>query len=443
MRSYPVGNGSVTPRVPKEFAALMDALQLEGSNTDALLALDDAEWLRLLEFCDLSHLALALSQVRLSRAPQWVISRLTRNVSDNAQRFEQVRAAYVEAAAALRHAGVQHLVLKGFTQCPDYVSDPRLRLQSDIDLYCPQQEIKTAQAALMRIGYRPVEGTDYSRADHLPSLSRPGNWKWRGNPYDPEMPAGIELHFCFWNERVSLVEIPEVAQFWGRRESRKLGSLEFCGLNAADHLGYLSLHILRGVLSGDWVVHHVLELATFLHTRIRDVEFWSQWRDRHSCNLRRLAAIAFCLARSWFSCALPEVARVEVERLPEAQKEWLRRFGGSPLEVMFRRNKDGSLLQLLLATSRTSRKSALLRAILPHHVARPGETDVGMKNRRPVRLNASRYVKYLAYLVDRVVINCAANASFLLHGVKLWLSTRDLSAQFWLLVGASLFWPRP
>jgi hypothetical protein len=441
MRPYPIGNGTVSPRVPKEFAALMDALQLEGSNTDALLTLDNAEWLRLLEFCDLSHLALALSQVDLSRAPEWVRSRLEENVRDNGRRFDQVRAAYIEAAAALRHAGIPHVVLKGFTQCPDYVSDPHLRMQSDIDLHCPQQ-IENAQAALLRIGYRPVEAIDYSRTDHLPSLSRPGNWKWRGNHYDPEMPLGIELHFCLWNERVSLIEIPEVAQFWGRRESRKLAAMEFCALNGADHLGYLSLHILRGVLAGDWVVHHVLELARFLHTHTRDVEFWSQWHDDHSSFLRGLEAIAFCLARSWFSCVLPDVARAETDRLPETRKEWLRRFGGSPLEAMFHRNKDGRLLQLLLATSRTSRKSALLRAILPHHVARPDMTVVNLKYRRPVRLNAGRYVRYLAYLVDRVVVNCAANASFLLHGVKLWLSTRDLSAQFWLLVSASLLWPR-
>src|SRR6201997_4385007 len=113
MRPYPIGDGTVSPRVPKEFAALIDALQLEGSNTDALLALDDAEWLRLLEFCDLSHLTLALSQLDLNRAPQWVLSRLEENVRDNARRFEHVRAVYIEAAAVLRQAGVPHVVLKG------------------------------------------------------------------------------------------------------------------------------------------------------------------------------------------------------------------------------------------------------------------------------------------------------------------------------------------
>ena len=39
MRPYPIGNGTVSPRIPREVAALLDALQLEGSNTDALLVL--------------------------------------------------------------------------------------------------------------------------------------------------------------------------------------------------------------------------------------------------------------------------------------------------------------------------------------------------------------------------------------------------------------------
>src|SRR6516162_705861 len=114
MRSYPIGNGSLSPRVPREFAALMEALQFEGANTDALSALGDAEWRRLLEFCDLAHLSLSLAQLDLTNIPQWVAHRLDQNVSDNARRFEFVRETYAEAAAALTRAGVSHLVLKGF-----------------------------------------------------------------------------------------------------------------------------------------------------------------------------------------------------------------------------------------------------------------------------------------------------------------------------------------
>jgi hypothetical protein len=440
MRSYPIGNGTVSPRVPREFAALMDALQLEGANTDALSALDDAEWRRLLEFSDLAHLSLSLVQLDLSDIPQWVTHRLEQNVSDNARRFERVRETYAEAATALIQADVSHVVLKGFTLAPHYVSDPRLRLQSDIDLYCPQDQIAAAQAALVRIGYGPAEGPDYTDSDHIPTLSRPGNWKWRGNSYDPEMPPSIELHFSLWNESVTLVDLPEVKQFWERRVPRRLGRLEYSSLSPVDQLGYFSLHIVRGVLVGDWVIHHAYELATFLHNHVRDVEFWSQWYETHSMDLRSREVIAFCLARSWFSCALPEIVRAEADRLPDAQKRWLNRFGGAPLEVMFRRNKDGRLLQMLMATHPRSHHSVLRRTLIPARIQRLDGPMVRIQHRRTkTALDANRYLHYLAYLSRKAVVNSMANASFLFHSMTLWLSTRALSSQFWLFLGASFF----
>ena len=440
MRPYPIGNGTLSPRVPREFAALMDALQCEGASMDALLALDDANWRRLLEFCDLAHISLSLAQLDLAGVPKWVAHRLEQNVSDNSRRFEYVRAAYAEAASALTQSGISHLVLKGFTQAPHYVSDPRLRFQSDIDLYCLQDQIEAAQAALAEIGYRPVEGTDYSAADHVPTLSRPGHWQWRGNPYDPEMPPSIELHFTLWNEDVSLVELPEVQRFRERFVTRRLGREEYPSLSPVDHLGYFALHIVRGVLSGDWVIHHVFELATFLHSHARDLEFWNQWYETHSMNLRRREVIAFCLARSWFSCALPEVVRTEADQLAETQKQWLNRFGGAPLEVMFRRNKDGRLLQLLMATRPRARQSVLRKALLPPPIQSLGGPMVGIENRRArTSRNANSYINYVAYLGRKVVNYVGSNTSFFLHSMALWLSTRALGRQFWLFLGASFF----
>ena len=439
MRPYPIGNGTVSPRIPREVAALLDALQLEGSNTDALLGLDDTAWGRLLEFCDLAHLALALSQVDITGFPAWVVDRLARNVTDNARRFERTKAAYTEAAAAMERAGAQHLVLKGFAHVPDYVTDPRLRTQSDIDIYCPHGDLEKAQCALMKIGYQQ-EGSVDIHADHLPGLSRTGDWKWRGNPYDPEMPPGIELHFCFWNARASLIDIPEVERFWERRVIRRLGKMEFCGLHPVDQLGYLALHIVRVVLAGDWVIHHVLELATFLHNHARDVEFWSQWYEMHGTNLRRIEAVAFSLAHSWFSCTLPEVVRVEIERIPAGQQRWLRRFGGAPLEVMFRHNKDGRLLQLLLAKSRTSRQSVLRKVIIPPRIPGLDSPMVRIRYRRVLPgAESHRLFLYAKFLVRTTLANAAADISFLFHGASLWFSTRTLTAQFWTFLAVCFF----
>lgn len=438
MRPYPIGNGTVSPRIPREVAALFDALQLEGANTDALLALEDDDWMRLLDFCDLAHLALPLSQVNITGAPRWVVGRLEQNVADNARRFERIKAAYVEAAAALSRAGISHLVLKGFTQSPDYVKDARLRTQSDIDIYCPPEDVQKAQSTLMNIGYQP--GQHDARADHLQGLSRPGAWKWRGNPYDPDMPPGIEVHFCFWNQGASLIEIPEVEGFWGRRVTRRVNKMEFPALHAVDQLGYIALHILRGVLSGDWVLHHVHELAGFLHRRARDVEFWSQWFETHGPNLRRMQALAFSLARKWFSCSLPELAHVEIDRLPPGQKRWLDRYGGAPLEAMFCHNKDGRLLQLLLMQSRTARRSVLRKVMFPPLMPALGAPAVRIRYRRPwPDASRNRFVQYARYLGRTALANAAANVSLFLHGLSLWVSTRALSTTFWAFLGVCFF----
>ena len=192
-----------------------------------------------------------------------------------------MKASYKEAADALDHAGIEHIVIKGFAQAPEYVKDARLRAQSDIDLYCPAEKIKSAQIALQSIGYVPNKEVDYSRADHAPTMVRTGNWKWQGNPFDPEMPLSIELHFCLWNEATCLFPIRGVDAFWDRRIKRVVEELSFPSLSPLDQLGYFALHILRNVLPNQWVIHHVRELAVFLHSHATDDAFWKDWSETH------------------------------------------------------------------------------------------------------------------------------------------------------------------
>ena len=122
-------------KIPREVAAIIAALQLREADLTPLIQLEDHEWTSLLAFCDLAHLTLPLAQLPQNDFPSWVVERLKINVADNALRFERVKATYKEAAEALDRAGVEHVVIKGFTQAPDYVEDPRLRAQSDLDLY--------------------------------------------------------------------------------------------------------------------------------------------------------------------------------------------------------------------------------------------------------------------------------------------------------------------
>ena len=76
----------------------------------------------------------------------------------------------------------EHLVLKGFAQRLGYVVHPCFRRQSDIDPF--PDSIVSAQDALSRLGYEPVEWVGPGPTDHLPAMIRKTGWKWRGDFFD-------------------------------------------------------------------------------------------------------------------------------------------------------------------------------------------------------------------------------------------------------------------
>ena len=405
-------------RVPREIAALLRALQLGRPDASQLHALTDTEWKSLLEFSDLAHLTLSLAQLDQQGFPDWVRHRLEKNLADNAARFDLVANTYQEAATALELAGVDYLVLKGFTQSPEYVPGPRLRMQSDLDLYCPQEEVPAARAALEAIGYVSDHQMDYSHADHVPTLYRKGRWTWRGNMFDPEMPLSIELHFCLWNEAELLFPAPQIDTFWNRKKTRILENISFPALDPIDQLGYTSLHILRDLLTADWMIHHVYELAFFLHHHARDHAFWTRWEELHPERLRQLQAVAFFLARDWFGCNLSAENKTQIHRLPAEILQWLERFSGSPIEGMFKQNKTMLWMHTaLLGTS--GRKWPLVRhKLLPVIKPRINSPSLKWSYRRPRKIrHLPPRLRYLVHFASRVLTHTRLVPATLFQGL--------------------------
>ncbi|MGA3009033.1 MAG: nucleotidyltransferase family protein [Terracidiphilus sp.] len=390
-------------QIPPEFASLLFALQLGNPDTMRLKKLSDNEWTNLLAFCDVAHLTLQIAQLPIEVFPLWVVERLKTNLADNALRFERVKATYREAAKALDSAGVEHVVIKGFTQSPDYVADPRMRSQSDIDIFCPADSINAANRALQAIGYSPFTArVSYDRADHLPTLVRPGDWKWRGNLFDPEMPLSIELHFCLWNDRVSRICLPDAALFWERRTKREVDGLSFPCLSSVDHLAYLTLHILRNLIGADWIVHHVRELAVFLDSHAEDETFWHNWYKAHSPLLRSFQSIAIYYAHAWFDCHLHPVAAAEIDKIPVSWQRWLHSFAGSALESMFHQNKDCLWLHLNFLSSHWDKWRIIRRALIPSSIGSIHSPALLSRNRRLVSADGRPlWMIYMAYLCSR------------------------------------------
>jgi hypothetical protein len=433
--------GKMTRNIPNEVKALFTALQLRGGQTEQLQRLNDSEWKSLLSFCEMAYLTFPLLQVQNNGFPVWVVERLKRNAADNTRHFESVRATYREVAEALESSNVQYVVLKGFANCPEYVSDPRLRMQGDIDLYCPGDAIHQAYVALSAIGYHPDQTTDHSRADHLPTMFREGDWAWRGNAFDPEMPLPVELHFCLWNEQTTRFSAPNLDEFWGRRVIRSLEDFTFPAFCDVDGLGYYALHTLRSLLDGESIAHRVYELAVFLHRHAEDTSFWANWCELHDDTLRSMEAIAFCLAKAWFRCDTSPEAEAEIDNLSPAIHEWFHSFLYSPLEVMLHPNKDRVWLHISLLNS-AKEKQAILREVLwPARIppVRTPAADFDKYGRARKVWPTQPHIKYLFYFVSRSLHHTRALPSTLWHGLRWWASQRQLGRQFWTFLTASFF----
>jgi hypothetical protein len=416
-------------RIPAEVMALLSAFQLNEPDTTQLVKLPDEKWRSLLAFCDVSNLTLPLAQLPSEGFPQWVVERLRINRADNTSRFERVKATYREAATALERAGVEYIVIKGFTQAPDYVKAPWHRAQSDIDIFCSPENIDAAQRTLRAIGYESSRAiVSYDTADHEATLVRPGNWKWRGNPFDPEIPLQIELHFCLWNERVSHISDPGTRLFWERRTVREVDGILFPCLSPVDHLAHLTLHILRNLFLGDWIVHHIRELAVFLHSHANDDEFWQSWNGTRSASLGPFAAIAFYHARAWFGCLLHPVAAQEIDRLPASRLSWLQRFSGSALEVMFEQNKDSLWLQLGFLSSRSEQWRILRRTLFPSRIGSFRSLGVQVRNKRPVHSEGRPlWQRYASYLISRSAAHGRAGIATIWRGLR-WRFSQQFGA---------------
>ena len=425
---------------PLELSALMAALRLQNASTEALQKLPDDKWRELLDFADLSHLTLTISQLPNHGFPDWVIERLRGNVQQNAERYERVKSTYIEASAALDDAQVEHIVLKGFTQSPHYVSNPRLRLQSDIDLFCQTEDIERARTALEAIGYESDKSLHNGRADHLPALIRLGSWQWQGNHYDPAMPLSIELHFALWNEGLTFLPIPDVKSFWERRIFRMVEGVAFAGLSDGDHLAYLALHILRNIVVGDWVIHHVYELANFLHNHAEDQEFWQCWKQTYSKRLRMLAAIAFVHAGCWFHCKMNEEVEAEIDQLPEEIKSWLRTFAGSSLEGMFRLNRDWVWLHTALLPAAKDKRRVISSALIPTHIPKKSSKAISLNLRRAIAPKSENpQIQYFLFLRSRIASHLSMVSTTLSRRVGWWFSEKQLGRQFWTFLAASFF----
>jgi hypothetical protein len=420
-------NPSRSAGVPAFFKPAMLALHFGEPRPQALGQLSDSAWRKLLAFGDLAHLTLPLVLRSDAGVPAWVQQRVAQNLVDNRERRLRIAGAYREIALAFDDNRVDHLVFKGFAQYPDFVPAPDTRMQSDIDIYCPRTMIPAAQAALQRLGYIGNRALEKYPADHLPEMTRRGSWRWRGNFYDPEMPPAVDLHYCLWNESTTRVAVDGIHEFWDRREMREGAGFQFPGLCTVDSLAFSALHILRDLMRGDWVLHHVFEMAYFMNNSAEDNSLWDKRSQIHDRRMRSLQAVSFQLARLWFGCRCSAAVEDEIEQLSTPVKQWLERFSESPLTGMFAPNKHGLWLHLALLPITKDKLLIVGNTLLPLRLPRPGaDGQAATKTRRLRRFWPSqKHIRYVLHVIFRSAFHLKMIPDTLWRGLGWWLAQRQ------------------
>ena len=427
-------------RLPPGIRAVLASLHLSHPERETLRSLDERAWQAALSFCDRTQLTLVFGRAAGGQLPEWVRARIERNLRDNTERLEQARAAALEIDGAFHAAGVEYAVLKGFTQSPRYVPDPRLRVQYDLDLYCPPEPLLRAREVLLGLGYEPLRGFESYPLDHLPAMVRKTGWQWRGDYFDPGMPVSVDLHFRFWDEATERLEAPGLDAFWERRTGYAGGGRCLPVLDPADALGYTALHLLRHVLRGSLRPYHAYELACFLHAHAADEAFWNRWTELHQPRLKRLEAVAFQLAAEWFGCRLPGAAAEQVEALPEETRLWFERSGAAPVRGLIRPNKDELWLHLALLASAGDKLRVLRRRLLPVLIPAPVDAVHVPEAEKTLAVRWRARAKYSAWVAGRAGYHLRTLAPALVEGARWWNVTRGPGRAFWrFLLTASLY----
>jgi hypothetical protein len=137
-----------------------------------------------------------------------------------------------------------------------------------------------------------------------------------------------------------------------------------------------------------------------------------------------MQVIAFSLAVAWFSCNQHGAVKAEIDSLHSPLRSWIETCGCAPLEILFRRMRDGRLLQSLLAETPEARRKIIAMALNPGHISGPAKIALFEMHptMEPVKPNLIySYLAYPAYLFSRVWMNGSAILRFLARASLLYL----------------------
>jgi Uncharacterised nucleotidyltransferase len=316
--------------------AIIDSLQLSGASYDfgQLAGFSPRHWQQTLGWVDRAGLTLYLvERLRACGAtevlPPRVLARFEQNLADNKCRVDHLLYETACINEKLDHAGVQYVVIKGLSLWPEFCSNPYLRTQCDLDYLVAGQSLRSAENALLELGYERRRRSDLKQfAFERPLRRVPSQFD---SPYKLQTTPMVELHVGIWENVTHHVPLEEPAFQLNGPKLKEWGGLRFPVLSEEDALLLQLLHAFQHMLSY-WVkLSWLLEIGRFMEKRQRDSPFWKRFSQRleGAPRLTEFATIALALTANLFSAPMPEVAQDWGQLLRPHARLWLENYSRS------------------------------------------------------------------------------------------------------------------
>jgi hypothetical protein len=302
----------------------------DGSEAAALQRFSDLDWKKTLAWLDNSGLALYLHRKLRDMGasevlPPLILARLNQNLADNRRRVDRMTQELESLNQNFDQAGVNYILLKGFSLVPAFCPDAELRAPSDFDYFISAESMPAAQRLLRDAGYRLTRSSKIELGFDKPSLRLPS---LGDSPYDPETEASVELHPDVWDSEQHLVQLEAPRFATARLAVGEWRGLRFPVLCESEAFLLQVLHVFQHVLQG-WVkMSWLLEIGFFMDQRSADSAFWEEFSQRLRGNqlLEEFAAVVATLVAKVFRAKQPEVVLGWTQRLRPGARIWLDRY---------------------------------------------------------------------------------------------------------------------
>ena len=148
-----------------------------------------------------------------------LLQRNEKNLAANRERIRRIKAAFWRVQETLDAAGIEFVVLKGFANWERYWADPELRLQYDLDLYCPDNAVEAAKL-LKRLAMNRFRATAGSPSTTSPRSSKKPAGSGAAISSIRKLPFPLSCIFAFGTNRLKGLRSP-ASRTSGRGELRR------------------------------------------------------------------------------------------------------------------------------------------------------------------------------------------------------------------------------